>query len=198
MLRFGGSPLDALHTHLQSTSSGGATRIYELVSAVKRFTYMDKLAGPDSVDIEAGLRDTIRVIASKAKAKGAAITPDVDANLPRAYANGSALNQVWLNLIDNALDAIPDSGSIHISARKELDRIVVRVVDNGPGIPPDIGPRIFDPFSTTKPSGQGTGLGLDITRRLLSRYHGDIVFDSHPGHTEFCISLLVDQPAGKL
>ena len=174
-----------------------ATRIYELVSAVKRFTYMDKLAEPDSVDIEAGLRDTLRVIASKAKAKGAAITLDAEANLPHAYANGSALNQVWLNLIDNALDAIPDSGNIQISARRELDRIVVRVADNGPGIPPDIAPRIFDPFFTTKPPGQGTGLGLDITRRLLRRYHGDISFESRPGRTEFCISLLVDQPAGK-
>ena len=193
MLRFVGSPLDAPRTRWQSTSSRAATRIYELVAAVKRFTYMDRLAGPDSVDIEAGIRDTIRVMASKAKEKAAAITLDVEANLPRAHANGSALNQVWLNLIDNALDAIPNSGSVNISARKELDRIVVRVVDDGPGIPPEIGPRIFDPFFTTKPPGQGTGLGLDVTRRLLRRYHGDISFDSRPGRTEFCISLLLEK-----
>jgi signal transduction histidine kinase len=171
-----------------------ATRIYELVAAVKKFTYMDKLAGPESVDVEAGLRDTIRVVASKAKSKGAAITLDIEPNLPHARANGGELNQVWLNLIDNALDAISQSGRIDIIARKELDRIVVRVVDNGEGIPPDVGLRIFDPFFTTKPPGQGTGLGLDVTRRLLRRYHGDILVDSHPGRTEFRVSLLIAEP----
>ena len=172
-----------------------ATRIYELVAAVKRFTYMDKLAGPDSVDVESGLRDTIRVVTSKAKSKGASITLDVEPYLLPAHANGGALNQVWLNLIDNALDAIPDSGRIEISARQELDRIVVCVVDDGPGIPPDIMPRIFDPFFTTKPPGQGTGLGLDVTRRLLRRYHGDISVNSRPGRTEFRVSLLSEKPA---
>jgi signal transduction histidine kinase len=170
-----------------------ASRIYELVAAVKRFTYMDKLAGPDSVDIEGGLRDTIRVVASKIKQKGAAVNLDIAPGLPRAYANGGALNQVWLNLIDNALDAIPDSGRISISVRRETDRIVVRLVDNGPGIPPDIMPRIFDPFFTTKPPGQGTGLGLDITQRLLRRYHGDISFNSSPGRTEFIVRLPIEK-----
>ncbi len=172
-----------------------ATQIYELVAAVKNFTYMDKLAGPESVDVEAGLRDTLRVVASKAKSKGAAITFDVEPNLPRALATGGELNQVWLNLIDNALDAIPQSGRIDISVRQELDRIVVRVVDDGPGIPSDDMPRIFDPFFTTKPPGQGTGLGLDVARRLLRRYHGDILFDSRPGRTEFRVSLLIEKPA---
>jgi len=156
---------------------------------------MDKLAGPDSVDVESGLRDTIRVVTSKAKSKGASITLDVEPYLLPAHANGGALNQVWLNLIDNALDAIPDSGRIEISARRELDRIVVCVVDDGPGIPPDIMPRIFDPFFTTKPPGQGTGLGLDVTRRLLRRYHGDISVNSRPGRTEFRVSLLSEKPA---
>ena len=171
-----------------------ASRIYELVAAVKRFTYMDKLAASDLADIEAGLRDTIRVVASKIREKGAEITLDVEPGLPRVHANGGALNQVWLNLIDNALDAIPDSGRVDISARRELDRIVVCLVDNGPGIPPDILPRIFDPFFTTKPPGQGTGLGLDITRRLLRQYHGDISFNSRPGRTEFLVRLLIERP----
>lgn len=108
---------------------------------------------------------------------------------------GSELNQVWLNLIDNALDAIPESGHVTISARGELDRVVVRVMDDGPGIPQEVMPRIFDPFFTTKPPGQGTGLGLDITRRLLRQYHGDIVVQSRPGLTEFRVSLIVGQPA---
>jgi signal transduction histidine kinase len=171
-----------------------ATRIHELVAAIKRFTYMDNQAGPEPVEIEPGLRDTVRVLAAKAKAKGAAIALDIEANLPRVHAVGSELNQVWLNLIDNALDAIPESGHVDITARREMDRVVVRVVDDGAGIPADVLPRIFDPFFTTKPPGQGTGLGLDITRRLVRLYHGDITVDSRAGRTEFLVSLLVDQP----
>jgi signal transduction histidine kinase len=172
-----------------------ATRIHELVAAIKRFTYMDTQTGPEPVDVTPGLRDTVRVLAAKARAKGAAIALDIPPDLPRAYAVGSELNQVWLNLIDNALDAIPEAGRVDIRARAELDRVVVRVIDDGPGIPPDVLPRIFDPFFTTKPPGQGTGLGLDITRRLVRLYHGDITVDSHAGRTEFAVSLLVDGPA---
>ena len=133
-------------------------------------------------------------MASKAKAKGATIALDVEPDLPPVCATEGELNQVWLNLIDNALDAIPDSGSIDISARRELDRVVVRVVDNGPGITPDIEARIFDPFYTTKPPGQGLGLGLEITRRLVRRYYGDIAVESRPGRTEFRVSFAIDQP----
>jgi signal transduction histidine kinase len=183
-------------THsLASDIEQAATRIYELVAAVKRFTYMDNLAGPEPVDVEAGLRDTLRVLAAKAKSKGAAITVDVAADLPSVYATGSELNQVWLNLIDNALDAIPESGRIDIGARHELNRVVVRVVDDGAGISPDVLPHIFDLFFTTKPPGQGTGLGLDITRRLLRRYHGDIAVESRPGRTEFRVTLAAENPA---
>jgi signal transduction histidine kinase len=167
-----------------------STRISELVAAVKRFTYMDKSAKQESVNVEAGLRDTIRVLASKAKSKKATITIDVEADIPHVHAIGNELNQVWLNLIDNALDAISESGNINISAREELGRVVVRVVDDGPGIPPDIIPRIFDPFFTTKPPGEGTGLGLEITRRLVKTNRGDISVQSRPGKTEFRISLL--------
>ena len=172
-----------------------ASRIHELVAAVKSFTQMDHLAGPEAVDVEMGLRDTIRVIASKARAKGAAITLDVEDDLPRVYATGGELNQIWMNLIDNALDASTKSGRIEISARRELDNVVVRVVDDGPGIPPEIEPQIFDAFFTTKPPGEGTGLGLEITRRLVRRYHGDIAVDSRPGRTEFRVSLAMEQPA---
>jgi signal transduction histidine kinase len=179
---------------LASDIERAATRIYELVAAIKRFTYMDNLAGPDSVDVEIGLRDTIRMVAAKAKLKSAAISLHVEPNLPRANANGGVLNQVWMNLIDNALDAISDSGRIDIRASREHDWIVVQVIDNGIGIPPEHIKRIFDPFFTTKPPGEGTGLGLDITRRLLRRYHGDISCNSRPGRTEFIVRLLVEKP----
>jgi signal transduction histidine kinase len=179
---------------LASDIEQATARIYELVAAIKRFTFMDNLAGPEPVDVEAGLRDTLRVLAAKAKSQGAAMTLDVAADLPRVHAAGSELNQVWLNLIDNALDAISNSGRIEISARVELDQVVICVVDDGSGIPPDVLPSIFDPFFTTKPPGQGTGLGLDITRRLLRRYHGDLAVESRPGRTEFRVTLRVEQP----
>ncbi len=166
-----------------------ATRIHELVAAVKRFTYMDNLGGPEVASVEAGLRDTVRVMFSKAKTKGATVTVDVEPDLPDVRATGGELNQIWLNLIDNALDAIPESGHVDVSAHREMDWVVVRVVDDGPGIPPEVMPRIFDPFFTTKPPGEGTGLGLEITRRLLRRYRGDISVQSRPGRTEFRVAL---------
>lgn len=164
-----------------------ATRIHDLVGAVRQFTYMDHLAAPDAVDLEPGLRDTLRVVAAKAKAKGARVTLEVDPDLPRVQANGGELNQIWLNVIDNALDAIPESGNIEIRAKRDLDRVAVTITDDGPGIPADVLHRIYDPFFTTKPQGQGTGLGLEITRRLVRRYHGDIQVESRPGRTQFRI-----------
>ena len=119
----------------------------------------------------------------------------IEENLPRVLANAGELNQVWLNLIDNGLDAIQESGKIEVSACRELDRVVVRVVDDGPGIPPGIQPQIFDAFFTTKPPGEGIGLGLEITRRLVRRYQGDITVESRPGHTEFRVSLPCEQPS---
>jgi signal transduction histidine kinase len=174
-----------------------ANRIYGLVAAVKKFTYMDNLAGRESVDVEAGIRDTMRILSSKTRSRGASLTLDVEPGLPLVTANGGELNQVWLNLIDNALDAIPESGHVAIDARRELDRVVVRIVDDGPGIPPEVLPRIFDPFFTTKPPGQGTGLGLDITRRLLRHYYGDVDIQSRPGRTECRVRLVVEKPSVK-
>lgn len=169
-----------------------AIRISDLVASVKRFTYMDNLAKSEFVDVETGLRDTIRMVTSKTKLKSASILLNVEPNLPRVRAAGSELNQVWLNLIDNALDAIPVSGQINISVRKAKDRVIVCVADNGVGIPSDTLSKIFDPFFTTKPVGQGTGLGLDIARRLVRCYSGDIDVNSKPGFTEFRVSLLVE------
>jgi len=171
-----------------------ATRVADLVAAVKRFTYMDSLAGPELVDVEPGLRDTIKVLAAKARSKGATITVDLEPNLPRVHATGSELNQIWLNLLDNALDALGESGHIAVTGRRQLDRVAVCVADDGPGIPDDVLPFIFDPFFTTKPPGQGTGLGLEITRRLLRRYRGDISVESRPGRTEFKVRLVVGAP----
>jgi signal transduction histidine kinase len=166
-----------------------ATRIHDLVTAVKKFTYMDNLAGPEVVDVEAGLRDTMAVLASKANAKGVSVTLTAEPNLPRLSAVGSELNQVWMSLIENALDAIEESGNVHISVGVRSEWMEVCVVDDGPGIAPEILPHIFDPFFTTKPPGQGAGLGLETARRLVRRHRGDISVESRPGRTEFRVSL---------
>ena len=106
---------------------------------------------------------------------------NVEPGLPRVRGFVGELNQIWANLIDNALDAVPDAGRVDVTATCERQRVVVRVVDNGPGIPADVRERIFEPFFTTKPVGKGTGLGLDIVRRLVSHNDGEIEFDTAPG-----------------
>jgi signal transduction histidine kinase len=120
---------------------------------------------------------------------GITVVKDFDRGLPQIPAHAAELNQVWTNLIDNAIDAAPESGHVEISARREPQFVVVSVIDDGPGIPADIRERIFDPFFTTKPVGQGTGLGLEIARRLVHRNQGDIGVVSEPGRTEFQVSL---------
>ena len=107
------------------------------------------------------------------------------------HANGGELNQVWLNPIDNALDAVPESGRIDISANVELDRVVVHVVDDGPGIPTDVMPHIFDPFFTTKPARTGHRPRPGNHPQLVRRHRGDISVESRPGHTEFYVSVIV-------
>ena len=182
----------AIHS-LASDVGTAATQIYELVDTVKRFTYMDNLSAPEIVDVEEGLRDTLEVLSFKVRSKDADVRFEIEANLPKVQATGSDLNQVWLALVDNALDAISNAGRIDVSARRELDRVVVRVIDDGAGIPEEVLPRIFDPFFTTKAPGQGMGLGLEIVRRLLRRCRGDVTVESRPGRTEFRVRLEAEQ-----
>jgi signal transduction histidine kinase len=173
-----------------------ATRISGLVTAVKGFTHMDQADVPEPVDVAKGIDDTVTVLRSKARKKSAMVSVDIEAGLPQARAFAGELNQIWLNLIDNALDAIPDAGHVNIRATREQQQVVVRVIDNGSGIPEEIRDRIYDPFFTTKPIGQGTGLGLDITQRLVRHNDGDISVESRPGRTEFRVELPVAAQGG--
>jgi signal transduction histidine kinase len=166
-----------------------AVRVYDLVAAVKGFTQMDRGAAPERVDVAAGIADTIVVLASKAKAKGATLTLQAEPGLPTVIGFAGEMNQIWSNLIDNALDAIAENGRVELTAKREGQNVVVRVIDDGAGIPADIVSRIFDPFFTTKPVGKGTGLGLDIVRRLVQRNNGEIEVKSEPGRTEFKVCL---------
>jgi signal transduction histidine kinase len=164
-------------------------RIHGLVTAVKGFAYLDQAAAPRPVDIGQGLTDTLIVLRAKARAKSVAVGVTVEPGLPTVRGLGGELNQVWLNLIDNAIDAVPASGHVEINASRQDDSVVVRVVDDGPGIPPDIFGRIFEPFFTTKPEGEGTGQGLEIARQIVGRHRGTIEAESRPGHTEFRVTL---------
>ena len=169
------------------------TRIHELVSAVKRFTYVDRAAAPELVDVAQGLTDTVAVLRSKAKGKSVGIELDAPETLPRVMANAGELNQVWANLVENAIDAVDTGGSVSVAAHQDNGEIIVKVIDDGPGVPAEIQGRIFEPFFTTKPIGQGTGLGLDIARRVVQRFDGHIALETRPGRTEFRVVL----PAAK-
>ena len=166
-----------------------AARVSSLVTAIKGFTHMDQASVAEPVDVMTGLDNTVTVLRSKARSKSATVAIDVEPALPKARGFAGELNQIWANLIDNALDAIPESGRVDVRANRERDRVVVRVIDNGSGIPEELRDRIFDPFFTTKPVGAGTGLGLDIVRRLVRHNDGEISVESRPGRTEFRVAL---------
>jgi signal transduction histidine kinase len=161
---------------------------------VKGFTYMDQATMPKPVDLSKGLTDTLAVLNGKARGRSVAVSVEVEADLPRISGYGGELNQVWANLIDNALDVAKQD--VSITARRQGDSVLVRVVDDGPGVPAEIRERIFDPFFTTKAVGQGTGLGLDIARRIVRHHRGEIAVQSVPGRTEFTVTLPIEDGAG--
>jgi signal transduction histidine kinase len=166
-----------------------AARVHELVAAVKGFTYMDQAATPKLVDLARGLSDTMTVLRAKAKSRSVRIAAEIEAGLPQILGLGGELNQVWSNLLDNAIDASPEGGTVTLAAARSGSSIVVRVVDEGAGIPTEVQSRIFEPFFTTKPVGEGTGLGLALARSLVSQHGGEIEIESRPGRTEFRVAL---------
>src|SRR5208282_793796 len=150
---------------LASGIQGAAIRISGLVMAVKGFTHMDQAMVAQSVDLGSSLSNTVTVLNSKAREKSVEVSVELQNDLPLVRGFAGELNQIWGNLIDNALDAVSAAGRVEVHACREHQRVVVRILDDGPGIPSQDLARIFDPFFTTKPIGQGTGLGLDIVRR---------------------------------
>jgi signal transduction histidine kinase len=166
-----------------------ASRISNLVDAVKGFTHMDLNTTAGPVDVGEGLAQTLVLHSGKARAKAVSVRMTIESGLPRAQGLVGELNQIWSNLIDNALDAVGPSGNVAITATAEGHQLIVRVIDDGPGIPADIRGRIFDPFFTTKKVGQGTGLGLDIVKRIVQKHRGTIEVESQPGYTQFSVAL---------
>lgn len=167
-------------------------RISELVGAVKEYTYMDRAAVQD-VDVHRGIEKTLLILKYKLKKKNISITRNYDEGLPNITAFGSELNQMWTNLIDNAIDAMNDGGHLQIKTKQEPNVILVEIRDNGAGIPEENQARIYDPFFTTKPVGEGTGLGLDTVARIVRRHNGIIRVQSKPGDTCFQVRLPLKQ-----
>ena len=169
----------------------GATRIAELVGALKMYTFMDQ-APVQAVDVNQGLENTLVMLRSKLRA-GINVRREYAENLPRIQAYGSELNQVWTNLIDNAIDAMDGQGELVVRTRQEDGLVVVEIEDNGPGIPPAVQPHVFDPFFTTKAPGSGTGLGLNISHHIIVDKHGGTIeVRSQPGSTCFEVKLPID------
>ena len=170
------------------------TRISTLVGAAKQYSQLDR-APYQVVDVHELLDSTLLMLGGKI-GPGITVVKDYDRGLPRIPAYPGELNQVWTNLIDNAVSAMDGTGTLTVRTSRDKDQLLVEFADTGPGIPPDIQSRIFEPFFTTKPVGQGTGLGLDISWRIVvNRHHGDLRVTSVPGDTCLQVRLPLTPPA---
>jgi signal transduction histidine kinase len=176
----------------------GSSRVSEIVKALKAYSYLDQ-APIQSVDLHEGLDNTLIILRAKLR-PGVIVHREYDPDLPRIEAYGSELNQVWTNLLDNAIDAMNGVGDLTLRTRHDGESVFVEVEDSGPGILPAIQANIFDPFFTTKEPGKGTGLGLNISHNIVVQKHrGTITVDSHPGKTRFEVRLPtrpVETPTG--
>jgi signal transduction histidine kinase len=170
------------------------SRISELVGAIKEYTYMDQ-APVQNVDVVKSLENTLTILHHKLK-RGVAVKRDYQRVPLLVNSFGSELNQVWTNIIDNAIDAMGGKGDLRVRSYREDNCVVVEIADNGPGIPPEVRPHIFEPFFTTKAVGEGTGLGLDTVQRIIKKHRGNIQVSSKPGDTRFQVRLPLAQDAG--
>jgi signal transduction histidine kinase len=172
-----------------------ANRVSELVASIKVYSHMDRPGVRERVTLTEGLDSTLVMLGHAVKRKQITLERAYAEDLPQIDAYSGELNQVWTNLIDNALDAMAEGGTLRLETARDGSMAVVRVIDNGSGIPPEILPRIFEAFFTTKPVGDGTGLGLDIVQRIVERQHGGRVeVESRPGRTVFTVRLPFNLP----
>ncbi len=170
----------------------GTERVSEIVKAVKAYSYLDQ-APVQEVDIHEGLDNTLIILRHKIGGN-IEVVREYAPDLPHIESYGSELNQVWTNLLDNAIYAMEGSGLLRLRTRAEDGHVVVEIQDNGPGIPPEIQQRIFEPFFTTKPPGLGTGLGLHIAYSIINNHYGRISVTSVPGNTCFQVTLPTQLP----
>jgi signal transduction histidine kinase len=172
------------------TLVNSTARIFDLISAVKTYSYMDR-APILEIDVPAGLDATVQMLQSRMT--NIQIIRNYEPNLPTISAYGSELNQVWTALIENAIEALGNQGTLKLTCRLEPEMLLVEIWDTGPGIPPELQNRIFEPFFTTKPPGQGLGLGLDNAMRIVRKHRGHLSVDSKPGSTCFRVRLPLEQ-----
>ena len=171
------------------------TRISKLVADVKTYSHMDRDGSFDLLDIAPGLDSTLNMLGFALRQKNVRLIRDYAADLPQIRGQAGSLNQVWTNLLDNAIDALPEQGGqLTLRTRPEGRFVRVMLIDNGSGIPAEVLPHIFEPFYTTKQAGAGSGLGLDIALRIIKQHEGRLEVSSVPGHTEFCAWLPIATP----
>jgi signal transduction histidine kinase len=163
--------------------ASSAGRISELVASVKVYSHMDRSPEHKPTDVREGLDNTLTLLSHKLKEKQIRLVREYQDNLPMIPANAGELNQVWTNLLDNAIDAVEGEGEVRLDVRGDEAYITVKIVDNGHGIPVDVRARVFEPFFTTKRVGEGTGLGLDIAMRIVKTHRGSLSLESRPGKT---------------
>ncbi len=179
--------------NLLNEIESSTSRISDLVRAIKEYTYMDQ-APVQNVDIVKSLETTLTILNHKLK-RGVAVQRDYQ-NVPLLVNSfGSELNQVWTNIIDNAIDAMGGKGELRVRTYRDDSCVVVEIGDNGPGISPEVKPHIFEPFFTTKGVGEGTGLGLDTVQRIVKKHRGNIQVNSKPGDTRFQVWLPLAEAA---
>ena len=176
--------------------ASSSERITTLITSVKTYSHMDRSSEHKLTDVREGLDSTLTMLRHKLERKSIRLSRNYEEDLPMIPANAGELNQVWTNLIDNAIDAMGEGGELSIEAKQDESRVEVDVIDDGPGIPDDLRPRIFDPFFTTKGVGEGSGLGLDIALRIVRTHRGHIDVRSKPGRTEMRVHLPVDSTDG--
>jgi signal transduction histidine kinase len=172
------------------------SRVTDLVKAVKKYGYEDK-AERHELDVQDGIYSTLLILGHKFREKQLNVVKQFSPDFPKITTCGRGLNQVWTNLLDNAIDAAPEQGTILVRTWVDGPHVCVAITDNGPGIPEDCKMHIFEPFFTTKPVGEGTGLGLDIVYRIVvGQFGGHIQLESVPGRTEFVVMLPIEAPRG--
>ena len=170
------------------------SRVSDLVMAVKKFAYDERSAGKE-LDVHDSLQSTLTILNHKLRTKNISVEKKFAASPSTILTRGSALSQVWTNLIDNAVDASPPDGQIQVATWTEPGWLAVSVADRGSGIPAEVLPHIFEAFFTTKPQGSGTGLGLEIVHRIVTqKFGGKIDVESEPGHTRFIVRLPAKSP----
>ncbi|MEL6616687.1 MAG: ATP-binding protein, partial [Bacteroidota bacterium] len=179
---------------LMSEIERSAERISELVASVKSYSHMDRAPTRQYTDLHEGIEQTLTMLGHTIRKKSLTVERDWADDVPEVCVYPGEINQVWTNLLDNAIDAAPEAGTLRLRSRREGRLVCVDITDNGEGIPDEIVDRIFEPFYTTKPPGSGTGLGLDVVQRIVAQHEGRVDVQSEPGATTFTVCLPIEAP----